>query len=99
MLLLGFLMAFKKIERLEEMIALALEMFNSLDAEIISLNSRIRELESELKLVLKENEKAKISLDKLKQLNFSHRKLENDRSIIRLKVKKALHEIEKMDFS
>jgi hypothetical protein len=91
-------MSIEKIERLEELVTLTLEVLNSLRAEKNSLEQRVRELEREKKAVLKENEEAKGSLGKLKQLEVSHRKLEKDRSAVRLKVRNALQKVEKMDF-
>ena len=92
-------MSIEKIERLEELIALTLEMLDNLHAEKSSLEQRVRELEKEKKVALNENKEAKDSLEKLKQLKVSNRKLEKDRSVVRLKVQNALQQIEKMDFS
>jgi len=91
-------MSIEKIERLEELVALTLEMLNNLHAEKISLEQLVRELEKVKKEALKENEKTKGSLEKLKQLKISHRKLEKDRSAVRIKVQNALQKMEKMDF-
>ena len=91
-------MSIEKIERLEELVALTLEVLNNLHAEKISLERLVLELEKEKKAALMENEEAKGSLEKLKQLKISNRKLEKDRSTVRLRVKNALHKIDKMDF-
>ena len=91
-------MSIEKIERLEELVALTLEVLNNLRTEKTSLEQQVRELKKEKKAALKENEEAKGSLEKLKQLKTSQRKLEKDRSDIRLKVQNALQKIEKMDF-
>ena len=91
-------MSIEKIERLEELVALALEMLNNLHAEKTSLEQRVRELEKENKAALRENGEAKGSLEKLNRLKSSHRKLEKDRSTVRLKVQSTLQKIEKMDF-
>ena len=55
-------------------------------------------MEKEKKVALRENEKAKDSLEKLKQLKVLHHRLGKDRSSIRLKVQNALQKVEKMDF-
>ena len=91
-------MSIKKIERLEKLVALTSEMLINLQAEKKTLEQRVRKLENENKAALKQNEEAEGSLEKLKQLKVSHRKLEKDRSTVRLKVQNALQKIEKMDF-
>ncbi len=87
-----------KIEKLEELVASVVEGLNSLHTENIRLGQRVQELEKQKETALKENEKGKDSLEKLKQLEASHRKLEKDRSAVRLKVQNVLQKIEKMDF-
>ena len=91
-------MSEKKIEHLEKWVAFTVEVLNELQAEKLSLEGRLRELEKEKELILKENEKSKGALEQLKQLRVSHRKLEKDRSTVRLKVQNVLQKIEKMDF-
>ena len=91
-------MPIKKIERLEQLVTLTLEVLDGLRAEKVSLEERVRELEKEKKVALEESEMVKVSLGKLKQLEVSHRKLEKDRSVVRLKVQNTLQKIEKMDF-
>ena len=91
-------MSSEKIERLEELVSLTLKVLADLHTEKTSLAKRVRELEKEKKIILKENEVAKNSLEKLRQMNVSHRKLEKDREVVRLKVRNALQKIEKMDF-
>ena len=91
-------MSIEKIERLEELVALILERLNNLYTEKNSLKQRVRELEKEKKVVLKESKEVEGSLEKFKQLKASHRKLEKDRSAVRLKVRNALQKVEKMDF-
>ena len=92
-------MSIEKIERLEELIALTLEMLSNLHAEKNRLEQQVRELEKEKKAALKGSEEAKDSLEKLKQLKASHHKLQKDRVSVRLKVQNTLKKIEKMDFS
>ena len=56
-------------------------------------------MQSDIDVPIKEeNEMAKDSIEKVKQLEVSHRKLEKDSSVVRIKVKKVLQKIEKMDF-
>lgn len=91
-------MSVEKIEQLEELVSSAVQGLSRLHAENIRLGQRVRELEKEKGIALKENVKAKDSLEKLKQLEVSHRKLEKDRSAVRLKVQNVLQKVEKMDF-
>ena len=91
-------MFIEKIKRLEELVTFAVEGLNSLHAEKIYLEQRVRELEKEKETVLEEHEKAKGSQERLKELKVSYRKLEKDRSAVRIKVQNALQKIEKMDF-
>ena len=56
------------------------------------------ECKKELEASFKEHEKTKSSQEKIKNLEFSKRKLEKERSDVRVKVKKALKKLEKMDF-
>ena len=58
----------------------------------------MKELEKEKEASSNANERAKDSLEKLKQLEVSRRKLEKDNSAVRIKVKNVLQKIEKMDF-
>ncbi len=90
-------MSIEKIEQLEELVASAVEGLSNLHAENMRLVQRVRELEKEKETALKENEKGKDSLGKLKQLEASHRKLEKDRSEVRIKVQNVLQKIKKMD--
>ena len=91
-------MSIEKIKQLEELVASVLRCLNNLNSENYRLEQRVRELEKEKKIALKENEETKGSLEKLKQLKISHLKLEKDRSAVRLKIQNALQKIEEMDF-
>ena len=91
-------MSNEKIEQLEELVSLTSEMLRKLRAEKNSLEQRVQELEKDKKVILKENEKAQSSLEKYRLLGVSHRKLEENQSVVRLKVQNALEKIEKMDF-
>lgn len=91
-------MSIEKIKQLEELVASVLRCLNNLNSENYRLEQRVRELEKEKENSFKENEKAKDSLGKVKQLEISRRKLEKDRSAVRVKVKNVLQKIEKMDF-
>ncbi|HAK38164.1 MAG: hypothetical protein QF502_02565 [Nitrospinaceae bacterium] len=91
-------MSVDKIKKLEKLVASAVEGLNALQTENIRLEQRVQELKKEKETALKENAKDKDSLEKLKQLEVSHRKLEKDRSEVRLKVQNVLQKIEKMDF-
>jgi len=91
-------MSVDKIKKLEKLVASAVEGLNALQTENIRLEQRVQELEKQKEIALKENAKDKDSLGKLKQLEVSHRKLEKDRSEVRLKVQNVLQKIEKMDF-
>ena len=91
-------MSVDKIKKLEKLVASAVEGLNALQTENIRLEQRVQELEKQKETALKENEKGKDSLGKLKQLEASHRKLEKDRSEVRIKVQNVLQKIEKMNF-
>ena len=91
-------MSVEKIKQLEELVTSALRRLNNLHSENYRLRQRVRELEKEKEVSFKKNEKAKGALEKIKQLEISCRKMEKDRSTVRLKVKNVLQKIEKMDF-
>ena len=91
-------MLIQKIERLEKLVASTLDMLDNLQAEKTSLERRVRELEKEKNTALKEGGEIKNSLEKFNQLKIFYRKLEKDRTAIRLKVNNALQRIEKMNF-
>ena len=74
------------------------EGVKGLHEENIRLENRLRELEQEKKRMVVENKIAKETLSTRRQLEASNRKLEKERSAVRLKVQNALQKIEKMDF-
>ena len=88
----------KKIRQLEELVSSAARCLDNLDSENRRLKQRVKELENEKETSSKGNERAKDSLEKMKQLEVYRRKLEKDSSVIRIKVKNVLQKIEKMDF-
>ena len=51
-------MSIEKIKKLEKLVAFALEGLNNLRAEKFRLEQRVRELEKEKTIALKENERA-----------------------------------------
>ena len=59
---------------------------------------KIQILEKEKAASSKENDRAKGSLEKMKQLEVAFRKLKKDGSTARIKIKNVLQKIEKMDF-
>ena len=91
-------MSTEKIKQLEELVSSVLQCLDNLYSENHLLKQRVQELEKEKKVSSKENERAKESLAKMKQLEVSRRKLEKDSSAVRIKVKNVLQKIEKMDF-
>ena len=91
-------MSTEKIKQLEELVSSVLQCLDNLYSENRQLEQRMQDLEKEKKASSKENERAKDSIEKVKQLEVSHRKLEKDSSVVRIKVKKVLQKIEKMDF-
>jgi hypothetical protein len=91
-------MSVEKIKKLETLVAVIVEGVKGLHEENIRLENRLRELEQEKKRMIAENKIAKETLGTRRQLEASHRKLEKERSAVRLKVKNALQKIEKMDF-
>lgn len=88
----------EKIKQLEQLVDLTLMLLNNLNSEKIHLEQRVRELEKEQESSFKEHEKTKSSQEKIKNLELSKRKLEKERSAVRVKVKKALQKLEKIDF-
>ena len=91
-------MSTEKIKQLEELVSSVLQCLDDLYSENRRLEERVQELAKEKETSSKESERAKDALEKVKQLEVSHRKLEKDSSVVRTKVKKVLHKIEKMDF-
>ena len=91
-------MSAEKIKQLEELVSSVLQCLDNLYSENRQLEQRVQDLEKEKKASSKENERAKESLEKMKQLEVSRRKLEKDSSAVRIKVKNVLRKIEKMDF-
>ena len=91
-------MSTEKIKQLEELVSSVLQCLDDLYSENRRLKQRVQELEKEKKASSKENERAKESLAKMKQLEVSRRKFEKDSSTVRIKVKNVLRKIEKMDF-
>ena len=91
-------MSTEKIKQLEELVSSVLQCLGNLYSENHLLKQRVQELEKEKKASSKENERAKESLEKMKQLEVFRRKSEKDNSAVRIKVKNVLRKIEKMDF-
>ncbi|MCH8157288.1 MAG: hypothetical protein IID18_05985 [Nitrospinae bacterium] len=88
----------EKIEKLEVLVAVVVEGLKGLHEENIRLTSRIRELEKEKGAAVKENKQVRETLDKQKKLEASCRKMEKDRTAVRLKVQNVLQKIDEMDF-
>ena len=91
-------MSTEKIKQLEELVSSVLQCLDNLYSENHLLKQLVQELEKEKKASSKENERAKESLEKMKQLEVFRRKSEKDNSAVRIKVKNVLRKIEKMDF-
>ena len=91
-------MSVKKIKQLEELVSSVLRRLDNFCSENSQLEQRIQALEKEKVTSSKENDMAKDSLEKMKQLEISCRKLKKDGSIARIKIKNVLQKIEKMDF-
>ena len=91
-------MSAKKIKQLEELVSSALRCLDDFYSENRRLEQRVQVLEKEKATSSKENNRAKDSLEKMKQLKVSRRKLEKDSSTARIKIKNVLQKIEKMDF-
>tara|TARA_B100000586_G_scaffold190889_1_gene140459 strand:- start:278 stop:556 length:279 start_codon:yes stop_codon:yes gene_type:complete len=92
-------MSTEKIKQLEKLVSSAQQYLDNLCSENRRLEQRILELEKEKKVMTIESDRAKDSLEKIKQLEGSQQKLEKDCSTARVKVKIALKKIEKMDFA
>ena len=91
-------MSTEKIKQLEELVSSVVHCLDNLYSVNRRLEERVQELAKEKETSSKESERAKDSIEKVKQLEVSHRKLEKDSSVVRIKVKKVLQKIEKMDF-
>ena len=88
----------EKIKQLEELVSSVLRCLDDFYSENSQLEQRIQVLEKEKATSSKENDRAKDSLEKIKQLEVSRRKLKKDGSTARIKIKNVLQKIEKMDF-
>ena len=91
-------MSAEKIKQLEELVSSVLRSLDDFYSENSRLEQRIQVLEKEKATSSKENDRAKDSLEKMKQLEVSRRKLKKDGSTARIKIKNVLQKIEKMDF-
>ena len=91
-------MSAEKIKQLEELVSSVLRRLDDFYSENSRLEQRIQVLEKEKATSSKENDRAKDSLEKIKQLEVSRRKLKKDGSTARIKIKNVLQKIEKMDF-
>ena len=91
-------MSAKKIKQLEELVSSVLRCLDNFYSENRRLEQRVQVLEKEKATSSKENDRAKDSLEKIKQLEVSRRKLKKDGSTARIKIKNVLQKIEKMDF-
>ena len=90
-------MSVEKVKQLEELVSSGLRCLENFYNENCRLEERVRELEKEKVMLLKENGRAKSSLDKVNQLEVSLRKLTKDCSTSRTKIKNILQKINKMD--
>ena len=88
----------EKIKQLEELVSSVLQSLDIFYSENSQLKQRIQVLEKEKATSSKKNDRAKDSLEKMKQLEVSRRKLKKDGSTARIKIKSVLQKIEKMDF-
>ena len=91
-------MSAEKIKQLEELVSSVLRCIDDFYSENSQLEQRIQVLEKEKATSSKENDRAKDSLEKMKQLEVSCRKLKKNGSTARIKIKNVLQKIEKMDF-
>ena len=91
-------MSAEKIKQLEELVSSVLRRLDDFYSENSRLEQRIQILEKEKATSSKENDRAKDSLEKMKQLEASRRMLKKDGSTARIKIKNVLQKIEKMDF-
>ena len=91
-------MSAEKIKQLEELVSSVLRCLDNFYSENSRLEQRIQVLEKEKATSSKENDRARDSIEKMKQLEGSRRMLKKDGSTARIKIKNVLQKIEKMDF-
>ena len=91
-------MSAEKIKQLEELVSSVLQSLDNFYSENSRLEQRIQSLEKEKAASSKKNDRTKDSLEKMKQLEVSCRKLKKNSSTARIKIKNVLRKIEKMDF-
>jgi len=91
-------MSAEKIKQLEELVSSVLRCLDNFYSENRRLEQRVQVLEKEKATSSKENDTAKDSLEKMKQLEVSRCELKKDGSTARMKIKNVLQKIEKMDF-
>ena len=87
-----------KIKQLEELVSCVLQNLDNFYSENSRLKQQIQILEKEKAASSTEKDRAKDSLEKMKQLEVSRRKLKKGGSTARIKIKNVLQKIEKMDF-
>ena len=91
-------MSAEKIKQLEELVSSMLRSLDDFYSKNGRLEQQVQVLEKEKATSSKENDRAKDSLEKMKQLEVSRRKLKKDGSTACIKIKNVLQKIEKMDF-
>ena len=91
-------MSAEKIKQLEELVSSVLRRLDDFYSENSQLEQRIQVLEKEKATSSKENDRAKDSLEKMKQLEVSRHKLKKNGSTARIQIKNVLQKIKKMDF-
>ena len=91
-------MSAEKIKQLEELVSSVLRRLDDFYSENSRLEQQIQVLEKEKATSSKANDRAKDSLEKMKQLEVSRLELKKDGSTARIKIKNVLQKIEKMDF-
>lgn len=91
-------MPLKRLEKLEELFSALAEETEALRAENQILKEEIKKLKTEIKNAASRENKIQPQLERLKDLERSHNKLESERAAVRLKVQNMLVDLEKIDW-
>lgn len=90
-------MVAKKLEKLESLVASALEELRNLQAENKRITQEVSELEKKLGEEQDKNARVENQLQKMAALQISNRELQDEKKKVRVKVKTIMQELENFD--